>query len=252
MPKSYSTRKLTIIQPSSEHSTGVGVFNFEDDYSVYHYGKMPDKITGKGESICRMAAENFKILEKEGIKTHFRQFIPPNKIEFDLFRIINPHIKKIAHNQNNYFIPLQVIFRNSLPKGSSIFRRLKEGTITLEQFNLNEIPVYGQVLNKPIIEFTTKLEEIDRYISDEEAQNISSLTDDEMKLLKNTTLKINKIISDKAISVGLEIADGKIEFALSSSRELVLVDVVGTLDDNRILYHGVQLSKQLLRNYYDR
>jgi len=48
----------------------------------------------------------------------------------------------------------------------------------------------------------------------------------------------------------LEHADGKLEFALDPNRQLILVDVCGTLDEDRFLYNGIHLSKQVLRDYY--
>ncbi len=48
----------------------------------------------------------------------------------------------------------------------------------------------------------------------------------------------------------MEHADGKAEFAISPQDEIILVDVVGTLDENRMLFEGVHVSKQVIRDYY--
>ena len=37
---------------------------------------------------------------------------------------------------------------------------------------------------------------------------------------------------------------------MNPARELILVDVCGTLDENRFLYNGIHVSKQVLRDYY--
>ncbi|WP_323137775.1 phosphoribosylaminoimidazolesuccinocarboxamide synthase [Streptomyces anulatus] len=55
----------------------MGVFEYTDHYTVFHYGRMPDQIPGKGEAICRMAHFNFLLLEDAGVATHFRRLLPP-------------------------------------------------------------------------------------------------------------------------------------------------------------------------------
>jgi phosphoribosylaminoimidazole-succinocarboxamide synthase len=250
MLKQFSAKTLIIKEGASRKRSGVGIFKFTDDYSVFHFGKMPDKIPNKGESICRMAVHNLLLIEKTGIKTHFRDFIPPNKMRFSLFRILYPHLGQIKNDERNYFIPLQIIFRNKLPQGSSVFRRLERKEISLDQLGLRTYPSPGENLDKPIIEFTTKLEEIDRFISENEAKNIAGLNDRQMDNLKKITLQVNDILTKKAKSVGFEHADGKIEFGLDSQESLVLVDTAGTTDDNRFIYNGFHLSKQVIRNYY--
>ena len=92
----------------------------------------------------------------------------------NLFRILYPHLESIKNDEGNYLIPLQIIFRNKLPQGSSVFRRLERKEISLSQLNLNRYPLPGEKLDSPIIEFTTKLEVIDRFISEEEARSISN------------------------------------------------------------------------------
>jgi len=104
-------------------------------------------------------------------------------------------------------------------------------------------------LPHPIVEFTTK-ERVDRYIPFVEAKAISGLSDEQMHHLINITLWINEIITAKAESVGLEHADGKIEFGVTAEGDLMVVDSVGTPDENRFLYKGHHIGKQFLRDYY--
>jgi phosphoribosylaminoimidazole-succinocarboxamide synthase len=44
--------------------------------------------------------------------------------------------------------------------------------------------------------------------------------------------------------------DGKIELAFDPSRRLMVVDVVGTLDECRFTYDGLHVSKEIARQYY--
>jgi phosphoribosylaminoimidazole-succinocarboxamide synthase len=48
----------------------------------------------------------------------------------------------------------------------------------------------------------------------------------------------------------LENQDGKIELAFDSQRKLMVVDVVGTLDECRFTYDGVHVSKEVARQFY--
>ena len=71
-----SVKNLVVQKEAADVNYGIGVFEFTDDFSVFDFGKMPDTIPGKGESLCRMASSNFRHMEKElGIKTHFRKMI---------------------------------------------------------------------------------------------------------------------------------------------------------------------------------
>jgi phosphoribosylaminoimidazole-succinocarboxamide synthase len=248
MPQ-FSTKELFVISQPSNLMPGLGVFEFTNYYSVFHFGRMPDEIEGKGESIARMTSINFELLNKLGVDNHFIRFHEPNKIEFSLFRVINPEEKKISPKENNFFVPLQVVFRNSLPKGSSFLKRVQKGIISLSQYGLVSVKP-NMKLKNTIIEFTTKLENVDRYISEEYAQRISGLSDKKMRKLKEITLQVNSMITQKADELGLEHADGKIEFAISPDSQLIVVDSVGTPDENRFMYKGRHLGKQFLRNVY--
>src|SRR3989338_193143 len=124
---------------------GVGVFHFTDDYSVFDFGKMPDTIPGKGESLCRMAAFNFRQVEKQfDLRTHFRKMPSANKMEVSLVRVLMPQDNQIKENSRNYLVPLEVIFRNSLPEGSSVFKRLESGELSVDDLGLTAMPVPGQ------------------------------------------------------------------------------------------------------------
>ena len=245
-----SVKDLIVKKEATENESGIGVFQFSDDYSVFDYGKMADKIPDKGEALCRMAAYNFKELEKLGIKSHFRQLISGNEMEVDLVRVLRPGRDEITEQTTNYLVPLELIFRNSLPKGSSVFKRVEAGETTWEKLGLDIVPVPGTMLEAPIFDVSTKLERLDRYMGWGEAQELAKLTDSELQELKEKLNSINEFITKKAGQIGLEHADGKVEFGMNPERKLMLLDVVGTLDEDRMLYHGRHVSKQVLRDYY--
>ena len=151
-------------------------------------------------------------------------------------------------------LPLEIIFRNKVTPASSLYRRLKEGSVDPTSYGLpqNFKPYSNEaiVLPRPIVEFSTKIEEVDRYIKDSEACKISGITESELESIKETALNVNRIITDEVETRGLDHIDGKIEVAFGPKREIYVCDTVGTSDENRFLYKGLDLSKQMLRDYY--
>jgi len=150
----------------------------------------------------------------------------------------------------NCLIPLEIIYRNSLPEGSSIFRRLKSGSLKLEEIGLTSMPQPNDILKEPILDASTKLETTDRYLSWIQAQKMAVLTDEEVTDLKRVTLLINNLISKHVNNVGLSNEDGKVEYAFNEKRNIMLVDVLGTPDECRFTYSGFPVSKELTRIYY--
>jgi len=245
-----SVKDLEIIKKASENEFGQGVFSFTDDYSVFDYGKMPEKISSKGESLCRMASYNFQKISELGINSHFEEFIAPNKMKVKLVQVICPDQRKITLDDSNYLIPLEIVFRNMLPEGSSLLSRFRKGEARPEDYGLTEIPSPNKVFDNPLIEFFTKLEPTDRLLSKEEAIKISALTENDLIKAKEIALKANNFLNKKAASLNLVHADGKVELAFSPERKIILVDVFGTLDENRFLFNGIHVSKQVARDYY--
>ncbi len=265
-----SVKDLKIIRAADEKNMGIGHFHFSDRYSVFDWGEMPDLITDKGKSLCIMGAYFFEKLEQMGVATHYRGLVdngktlklaeldkPVDTMEVDLVRVIKPVVQGDTYNyatykdlESNFLIPLEVIYRNSLPAGSSVFRRLKEGSLKLEEIGLSEMPEPNDVLSPPILDASTKLEITDRYLSWQEAQEISGLSDDEIKEVKETTSNINDLITVQAFQTGLVNEDGKVEFGYDQSRNLILVDILGTPDECRFTYAGMPVSKEVARIHY--
>jgi phosphoribosylaminoimidazole-succinocarboxamide synthase len=249
---------------------GIGHFYFSDRYSVFDWGEMPDLITGKGKALCMIGAYFFEKLEQKGVPTHYRGLVsgdttlkladldnPVDTMEVDLVRVLKPEIQGNTYNYepykdvtSNFLIPLEVIYRNSLPAGSSVFRRLEEGSLKLDQIGLSKMPEPNDVLSPPILDASTKLEITDRYLSWQEAQEISGLIDTEIREIKNVTSNINDLITEQASQAGLINEDGKVEFGYNQNRQLILVDILGTPDECRFTYEGIPVSKEVARIHY--
>ncbi len=264
-----SVKDLVVIKEPSE-KLGEGRFIFSNRFSVFDYGEMPDKIEDKGKALCMVAAYFFEKLSEEGIANHYIGLVeegkiksfdevsePTNVMQVKLVRVLKPEKKNgydysvFSKLKGNFLLPLEIIYRNSVPEGSSLLRRIKEGSVKPEDFGLSEIKP-NQRLEKPIVDFSTKLEDVDRYLSYEEAKRIAGLSDEEFEELKELTLRVNDIITKEVGKVGLENEDGKIEVAFDENRSFMVVDAVGTPDECRFSFGGFEVSKELLRKYYRR
>jgi len=266
-----SVKDLKVLKYPSSNKSGRGRFIFSDRYSVFDWGEMPDHIPNKGKSLCISAAYFFEKLKSLGVKSHYLGLIgdgnklgrlsdiktPVDIMEVKLLRVLTPLQRGVRYDysayqteNNNYLIPLEIIYRKSLPEGSSIFKRLEEGSLKLEDLDLKEMPHPGETLSKPFLDVSTKLEETDRYLSWQEAKDIAHLDDGEISEIKRVTLLINKLINEEAEKVGLKYEDGKIEFGFDEERNLIVIDVLGTLDECRFTFEGMPVSKEVARLYY--
>jgi phosphoribosylaminoimidazole-succinocarboxamide synthase len=270
-----SVKDLEIIQKPTRDVMGIGRFHFSDRYSVFDWGEMPDHIDRKGEALCLMGAYCFEWLENKGVETHYRGLVdkngkvvtfeeiemPTRTMEVNIVNVYKPETR-VAHgkveygyglftpNLKNFLIPLEIIYRNGLPEGSSVFKRLEQGKVTIKDLGLDHHPRPGERFAKPIFDVSTKLEETDRYVTWEEAKKIAGLTIQEVDAVKVVLSKVNDTISRIASHAGLENEDGKIELAFNNERRLMVVDVVGTLDECRFTYNGVHVSKEVARQFY--
>jgi phosphoribosylaminoimidazole-succinocarboxamide synthase len=270
-----SVKDLEAIKKPTVDEMGIGRFIFSDRYSVFDWGEMPDHIEGKGEALCMMGAYCFEKLEEKGVRTHYRGLVdksgkvrrfyeldnPSNIMEINLVNVYKSKAQvqegKLKYDYSvytpglrNFLIPLEIIYRNGLPEGSSVFKRLEKGLVTLEGLGLDHYPKAGERLAKPIFDVSTKLEEGDRYVSWTEAQRIAGLTDSELSEVRGLLLRVDGVITELASRAGLMNEDGKVELAFDPQRRLMVVDVVGTLDECRFTYDGLHVSKEVARQYY--
>jgi phosphoribosylaminoimidazole-succinocarboxamide synthase len=151
---------------------------------------------------------------------------------------------------SNFLVPLEIIYRNGLPEGSSVFKRLAAGDLQPEDLGLDHYPLPGEELKAPVFDLSTKLEKGDRYITWLEAKEIASLSDDEEKKIKDVLLKVDTLITKVSLKAKLKNEDGKIELAFDSARQPMVVDVIGTLDECRFTYEGLHVSKEIARQFY--
>ncbi len=231
-------------------------FRFTDRISVFDK-VIPSLIPHKGETLCREGVHWFSRAEKMGIKTHFEKFLPPNGMLVKKVDVIQP--ENIKPGAGNYLIPLEVICR--WYAAGSIFDRLLAGKVKPEDlgFLRGHKVEYGEPLREPYVEVSTKLERVDRLLDRAEALKISQLSVDEYDLICETVLKIDEEIKREVEPRGLIHVDGKKEFAFDDERNLMVVDVFGTADEDRFWDKAryeegefVDLSKEYVRQHYRR
>jgi phosphoribosylaminoimidazole-succinocarboxamide synthase len=265
-----SVKNFRVKEQATESSLGCGVFEFTDDYSVFDWGKMPDTIPDKGASLCTMGAFNFELLEEAGVPTHYRgvivdgdtisldealdQGIAPREMAIELTQVPDlpfddgtyEYDAYHADAGSNYLVPLEIVFRNRVPVGSSLRKRTNPADLGL---SFDSWPDETVDLPDGIVEFSTKYEEQDRYLTREEADEIAGKAsiDD----LESVAREVNRLVTEQAETAGLTHEDGKIE-CLYVDGEIRVADVVGTFDENRFSYDGQQVSKEVIRQYHKR
>lgn len=265
-----SVKTLRVDEPASSRSLGTGSFVFSDDYSVFDWGKMPDKVDAKGASLCATGAYSFELLEDEGVPTHYRGVVsdgevvpfdeadePTDEMAIELTRVpdlpfddsTGEYDYDFFHDEggDSYLVPLEVVFRNAVPPGSSLRARRHPTDLGLDLDDWK--PDETVELDEPVVEFSTKFEKKDRYLNENEARRVSGLDDDAFDELRETAYRVNEVVTERADEVGLSHQDGKIE-CLYHDGEIKVADVVGTFDENRFLRDGTQISKEFLRQFY--
>ena len=303
------------------------LFDFSDHYSLFDWGKMPDELPFKGNSLAFMSLAIYDYLQdskswdlldklpkhfeskplihscldwlsKNGLKTHLKgawnnkgpidlkdkkewdrlEVKDPLYLDFNPFKVQKPNwnddlsfwdYSGFENPKLKGMIPLEVVFRFGLPEGSSFRKRLKNKPYLEELFQSFQEPYFqefkddlhqGLYDNKlwdfPIIEFSTKWEPEDRFISYQEAQKISGLSDGEWA----TFIEWNRLVAIQLRSffqkMNLVLWDGKCEWGMNDEegpfigqRSFVLIDSLGP-DELRLTYEGAPLSKENLRVFY--
>jgi phosphoribosylaminoimidazole-succinocarboxamide synthase len=279
-----SVKEFRVDEPATADSLGRGRFVFTDAYSVFDWGQMPDAIPRKGASLCAMGAFNFELLEDEGIPTHYRGVAdpgrdvdageegetgivpladataPPTEMAIDLTQVPDLPYEDPeagydydafhAAGGENYLVPLEVVFRNRVPVGSSLRRRADPADFGLDadpDIDADEWPDGPVDLPEPVVEFSTKYEQQDRYLTRAEADQIAGRAD--IDALESLARDVNRVVTERAEAAGFVHEDGKIE-CLYTDGELRVADVVGTFDENRFSYGGRGISKEVVRQWY--
>ncbi|MFW5986087.1 MAG: phosphoribosylaminoimidazolesuccinocarboxamide synthase [Halanaerobiales bacterium] len=265
-----SVKDLKVLKAPEKKEVGTGRFYFSDRYSIFDWGEMPDHIPNKGKSLCLLSAYFFEKLQNYNVNSHYRGLIendqlktveqlenPSEIMEVDLVKVIEPEYNNGKYDYSPYqknpvncLIPLEIIYRNTLPENSSFRKRVKNNEINIKDYGLSKLPGPAEKLSTPIFDVSTKLEATDRYISWQEASRIAGLNKDELQAAKKVLTTVNNLINEEVKKAGLSNLDGKIELAFDKNRNIIVVDAIGTPDECRFSYNNFSISKEAIRKYY--
>jgi phosphoribosylaminoimidazole-succinocarboxamide synthase len=229
-------------------------FVFTDNISVFDK-VIPSLIPFKGETLCKEGVYWFERARQMGIKTHFLNYIPPRSMLCKKVDIIPS--ENITRQSKRHLIPLEFICRWYV--AGSLFDRAKEEEISAEAlgFAPGHKIAYGEELPQPFLEVSTKLEKTDRLLDKAEALEISGLSSQEYEDAREIVLKIDEDRGKSVEKRGLIHVDGKKELAFDEDRQIMVVDVYGTADEDRFWDKSryeegdfQDLSKEYVRQYY--
>lgn len=316
-PLLYSGSVKDVYGPVGSGESRRFVFEFSDAFSVFDWGRMPDRIARKGEALATLAADWMQQweapatwvafsktetalalrranrfgsdfnewgerLQKEGLRTHLLGVLPAagaldaepqplGRTSVSRMAVIPVGIPRPTPTRvwgRELFdyrdalltplprlVPLEVVFRFDAPAGSSLPARIERDPGYLSGLGFTGFANQGP-WDFPVIECFTKLEPQDRVLSSSEALLISGLSGDQFQQMLFQTAWVAGWLRERCRQKGLNLWDGKLEWALSPSGDLFLVDGVGP-DELRISTlapagdgKSALLSKEWLRTLY--
>lgn len=185
----YSGKAKDILTTEDEN---VIIAQYKDQATALN-GVKKEQIAGKGQLNNQISSLIFQKLNAAGVATHF--------------------IKKISEteqlNKKVKIIPLEVVLRN-----------VTAGSFS-KRFGVKE----GIQLEKPIVEFYYKNDDLDDpFINDEHVKFLKLANDEDIAYIKAETRRINKLLSDWFHQIELKLIDFKLEFGFDKDGKIILAD----------------------------
>ncbi len=168
--------------------------HFKDDATAFNAQKR-GSIVGKGEINCAMSAHLFKLLETNGVSTHFIDCPAPNEMRVKSVKIL----------------PLEVVVRNIAAGSLCQQTGLKLGTI----------------LSQPLVEFYYKNDQLgDPLLTLDRLRLLDLAADDQVDQLRRMALRINDLLIAFFNQCQITLVDFKLEFGIDSKDQLLLADEI--------------------------
>jgi len=156
------------------------IVDYKDDATAFN-GIKKGTIVGKGVVNNRMTNHVFKLLEKEGVPTHFVEELSDRETA----------VKRVE------IVPLEVIIRNVAAGSFSKRLGVEEGTPFAE----------------PTIEFSYKNDDLgDPLINSYFAVALGLATWEEIETIKKYAFKVNEVLKAYFLQADIKLIDFKIEF----------------------------------------
>ena len=173
---------------------GLVIVSYKDDATALD-GLKKGTISGKGAINNRMTNLLMQLLEKAGIPTHFVKELSATETA----------VKKVS------IVPLEVIIRNAAAGHFS------------QRYGVEE----GIVFDAPTIEFSYKNDELhDPLLNEYHALALKLATKDEIELIKKLSFKVNDVLKEYFLKLGVKLIDFKLEFGRLADGSIVLADEI--------------------------
>jgi phosphoribosylaminoimidazole-succinocarboxamide synthase len=171
------------------------ISEFKDDLTAFNGEKKSSEV-GKGALNNKISTELFKLLEANGIKTHFVKMIDDNHM---------------LHTKVDVIL-IEVIVRNIATGSLSRNLGIKDGTVL--PFTLVEFDYKNDALGDP-------------KLNDQHAL-ILGLVDfqDELDKIRRMARQINDILKPYFFEKGLNLVDFKLEFGKDKDGNIILIDEI--------------------------
>lgn len=168
---------------------------FKDSLTAFNAEKK-GQFLDKGLINSKISHSIFNFLKTKNLKTHLLELPESN----------------VWVCQKLEMIPLEVVVRN-VAAGSLV-----------KKFNLKK----GQKINKPLVEFYYKSDELqDPFISEDQIESLGLYSNlEHLPVLKDLALKINKALIEFFNKVNLDLVDFKLEFGVDQDSNIVLADEI--------------------------
>ncbi len=170
------------------------IVSYKDDATALD-GLKKGTITGKGAINNRMSNYLMRLLEKNGVHTHFVKELSDR----------DTVVKKVS------IVPLEVIIRN-----------ISAGHFA-QRYGVRE----GIVFAEPTIEFSYKNDDLhDPLLNSYHAIALGLATKEEIELIKNMSFKVNTVLKEYFLSLNVTLVDFKLEFGKTKDGQIILADEI--------------------------
>ena len=158
--------------------------------------------------------ENFK---KNGLCSHFLKTSGKKKMQVKRVGVFPPESLNLGSRVLNKYptgssielprlLPLEVVFRFGIPAGSSFTQRLNFEYA--KELGFSSVPSPGSQFEAPIIEFFTKLEDTDRFLTWEQALHYADLETPEFLELVAQSALVAAFLKKVFAGIGVELWGG--------------------------------------------
>ena len=170
------------------------MIRYKDDATAGN-GEKKATISGKGELNLAITSAIFKMLEENGIKTHYIETLNNR----DML------VKKVT------ILPLEVIVRN-----------ISAGSFA-KRYGVEE----GIVFDTPSFELSYKNDDLgDPLMARDHAVSLGLITNEEYDYIRNEALKINELLKEFFLKINLKLVDFKIEYGKTEDGTIILADEI--------------------------